>query len=324
MRKIILPVFIFCFIATTTIQSQNLSVPRQSPHATISQTIGLSEITIDYHRPAVNNRTIWGNLVPYGLTTSQFGDGNPAPWRAGANENTVISLTHDAKVEGKLLPAGKYGLFMIPSENEWVIIFNKNSTSWGSFFYDEKDDVLSVTVKPRTADFQEWLSYGFDNITNSSVDAYLRWEKLEIPFAIEFDVHNIVLESFRKELKSLPGFSWQAWNQAAFYCLQNNINLDEAEEWSRRSISLQENENNRNILAYVLMAKNNIDGALKIYKENIDLYPNSWNVFDSLGEAYSTLGNTDEAIENFEKALDMAPENQKQRIKVILEGLRNN
>ena len=159
---------------------------RQSQKSSVTQYVGAdTKITINYSRPAVKGRVVWGNMVPYGLGTSdRYGNGNSFPWRAGANENTTIELNNDVKIEGSDLAAGKYSIHMIPSETDWVIIFNKNSNQWGSFSYDQSLDALRVTVTPTNGPFEEFLSYNFGNITDSSVIAFLHWEKLKVPFQI--------------------------------------------------------------------------------------------------------------------------------------------
>ena len=159
---------------------------RQSQKSSVTQYDGVdTQITINYSRPAVKGRVVWGNLVPYGLGTSErYADGKPFPWRAGANENTTIELNNDVKIEGSALPAGKYSIHMIPSEAEWIIIFNKKSNQWGSFSYDESADALRVTVTPVEAPFEEFLTYRFGSITDNSVVGFLHWEKLKIPFQI--------------------------------------------------------------------------------------------------------------------------------------------
>ena len=159
---------------------------RQSQKSSVTQYVGVdTQITINYSRPAVKGRVVWGNLVPYGLGTSErYADGKPFPWRAGANENTTIELNNDVKIEGSALPAGKYSIHMIPSEADWIIIFNKKSNQWGSFSYDESADALRVTVTPVEAPFEEFLTYRFGSITDNSVVGFLHWEKLKIPFQI--------------------------------------------------------------------------------------------------------------------------------------------
>ena len=158
---------------------------RQSQKSSVTQYVGVdTQITINYSRPAVKGRVVWGNLVPYGLGTSERYGNNPFPWRAGANENTTIELNNDVKIEGSALPAGKYSIHMIPSKTDWIIIFNKNNNQWGSFSYDESADALRVTVSPVEAPFEELLTYRFGNITDNSVVGFLHWEKLKIPFQI--------------------------------------------------------------------------------------------------------------------------------------------
>ena len=322
---------------------QNLTQPRASQHAIVMQTIGFTKIKVDYHGPLVKGRTIWGKLVPFGKV-----------WRAGANENTVIYFGSDVTVNGNKLPKGKYGLHMIPSQNEWTIIFSKNSWSWGSFSYDQNEDALRINVKPENAPFQEWLSYSFDNPTKNSVVASMRWEKLKVSFKIEIDRHKLVLENFRKQLRSLPRFFWQGWNQAANYCLNNKVNLTEAMQWVDRSLNINKNfvnlstkagllqlmgknteaekikkgaikianEAQLNTAGYQLLSAKKIDEAIKLFKLNIKRHPSSWNVFDSLAEALLAKGDKKGAKKYYEKALSMVKDKTNiDRIKGILNTL---
>ncbi len=160
---------------------------RASLKASVMQRLGLdTDITIEYSRPGVKGRKVWGELVPFGLAPgSQYSKNKPFPWRAGANENTTIQFTKDVLIEGQKLPAGKYGLHMIPGEKEWIIIFSKNNSSWGSFAYNQDEDVLRVTVVPVRAPHQEWLVYGFDDPAGSSATAFLHWEQVKVPFKIK-------------------------------------------------------------------------------------------------------------------------------------------
>ncbi len=173
------------FAVSSTAFAQEKKV-RLSLHASVSQTLGVeTEITFDYSRPGVKGRKIWGELVPYGLAPgNEYSEGKPFPWRAGANEKTTIALSGDVTVDGKPLPAGKYSIHMIPSEKDWIVIFNKVSEGWGSFDYDEAQDALRVTVTPVDAPFQEWLRFGFDDLAGTSAVAFLHWEKLKVPFTI--------------------------------------------------------------------------------------------------------------------------------------------
>ncbi|MGB8959236.1 MAG: DUF2911 domain-containing protein [Candidatus Aminicenantales bacterium] len=159
---------------------------RQSLKAAVMQRLGAdTDITITYSRPGVKGRKIWGSLVPYGLAPgNQYSKNQPFPWRAGANENTTIEFNKDILIEGKPLAAGKYGLHMIPSEKEWTIIFSKTNSAWGSFSYKPEEDALRLTVTPVAAPFEEWLTYGFEDLAGSSATAFLRWEQLKVPFKI--------------------------------------------------------------------------------------------------------------------------------------------
>lgn len=335
-------IIMFILMLTAIAAAQNqLTAPQVSQKASVSQTIGLTDITINYHSPIVKGREIWGKLVPYNEV-----------WRGGANENTTISFSDPVKIEGKEIPAGTYGLHFIPTENEWTVIFNKNYWAWGSFNYDQKDDQLRVTVKPVSSDFQEWLSYSFDNPTDKSVEADLRWEKLKVPIHIDVDVNEIVLNHMKKELDNLPGFSWQGWNQIAAYALMNKVHLTEAMDWVDKSININKTFANQmtkaglleamgkiseadvfkqaamkmgteaevNTYGYQLLQQGKQDEAIEIFTKNTKDNPDSWNVWDSLGEAYGIKGNKDMAVKYYSKAYGMAPDNQKDRIKGILKN----
>ena len=178
-------VLAFGFAVSSTAFAQEKKV-RPSLHASVSQTIGVDTvITFDYSRPGVKGRTIWGELVPYGLAPgNKYSEEKPFPWRAGANEKTTIAVSSDVLVDGKSLPAGKYSIQMIPSEKDWIVIFNKVSEGWGSYDYNEAEDALRVTVTPVAAPFEEWMRFGFDDLAGTSAVAFLQWEKLKVPFTI--------------------------------------------------------------------------------------------------------------------------------------------
>ncbi len=334
----------FSFFISISAQ-QNLTTPQVSQKASVSQRVGLTDIVVNYHRPAVNNRVIWGSLVPYDQV-----------WRAGANENTTISFSTDVTVENNKVPAGTYGLHMIPTKNSWTIIFSKDNAAWGSFFYNQANDAVRFTVNPLQSDFQEWLSYSFDQLSANSTALLLKWEKLSIPVKIEIDVNKTVIESMEKELTNLPGFFWQGWNQIATYALTNNYELDKALTWVDRSIGINKNLTNMmnkslilesmgkskeaeninkeafalpgideaqvNALGYQLMGIGKTDEALKVFEKNTIDHPGSWNVWDSFAEGLLTNGDKLKAKQLYEKALSMAPENQKDRIKGIISNIK--
>ena len=334
---------LLCFFSLSIFAQQtNLKAPEASQAASVTQRIGLTDITIKYHSPLAKGRKIWGDLVPYGEV-----------WRAGANENTTITFSTDVKVEGGSLPAGTYGLHMIPTASAWTIIFSKNADAWGSFFYNQQEDALRVNVNPRPGAHQDWLSYTFADPQPKSVSAVLHWEKLEVPMKIEVDVPETVVQSMKKELTGVNGFFWQGYNQIAAYSVRNNIHMDEAAAWADRSIQIKKtfanmntkaiilekqgkateaaslrkealamaNEEELNAYGYELVAKGNMNEAIDLFRQNVKQYPNSWNVYDSLGEALLMSGNKSEAKENYKTALAKAPADQKGRIEGILQRL---
>jgi hypothetical protein len=208
--------------------------------ASVSERIGITDVTIHYDRPAVKGREgkIWGQLVPYGFTDLGFGTSKAAPWRAGANENTTMTFSTDVTIEGKPLAAGTYGFFIDMEQGNANLIFSKNSNSWGSFFYDPKEDALRVNVKTATLNESvERLTYQFSDEKESSAVISLVWEKMKIPFTVGTDYVKLQLESFRKELRSDKGFRSEAWLEAVDFSVDHNVNLDEALVWSDYAIS---------------------------------------------------------------------------------------
>ena len=345
MLKISSVLAIILFSVISTFAQQNLTTPQASQKASVSQQIGLTDIVVKYHRPAVNKREVWGALVPYDQV-----------WRAGANENTTISFSTDVTVEKNKVAAGTYGLHMIPTKNSWTIIFSKDNAAWGSFFYNQANDAVRFTVNPVTSDFQEWLSYSFDGLSANSTTLSLKWERLSIPIKIDVDVNVTVIASMEKELTGIPGFFWQGWNQIALYALTNNYNLDKAQSWVDRSIGINKNLTNMmtkslileslgksqeaektkqeafalpgidetqvNALGYQLMGIGKTEEALKVFEKNTVDHPDSWNVWDSLAEGLLTKGDKVDAKKYYEKAYGMAPENQKDRIKGIISNIK--
>lgn len=212
-------------VAAPAMAQRQLTTPRVSPHARIMQTIGMSVLTLDYHRPAVSDREVWGELVPYGEI-----------WRAGANENTTFETSTDVLVEGDLLPAGRYGLHTIPGEQEWTIIFSTMADAWGSYFYDAAEDVLRVTVTPREAPMQERLAYRFDDPTLDATTLVLHWERLEVPVRLTADTPSVVLANMERELHGIAGFFPEGWDQIATYALDHAIRSEDALAWAEQSI----------------------------------------------------------------------------------------
>jgi len=311
----------------------------------VSQTVGISQIQVTYHRPGVKGRQVWGSVVPYGDV-----------WRGGANENTTVSFSTPVMLGGKTLPSGTYGLHMIPAKGEWTVIFSKNATSWGSFFYKESEDALRMRVQPQPAEFQEWLQYAFSDLTDSTAVLALAWEKLRIPIPLKFDTRALVVANARDSyLRGPAGFTWQGFNQAALYCAHNDIELSQAAEWVDQSIRLNENFNNLwtkaalfekmgkaaevpalreramklateadlNSLGYAYLNSNKIKEAVELFEKNVKAHPESWNVFDSLAEGLEKSGDTKGAISNYEKALKLVgDERNRARIQKTIAQLK--
>jgi tetratricopeptide (TPR) repeat protein len=325
-------------------QAPALVLPKASQRATVSQTVGLTEIRITYDRPSVNKREIWGKLVPY-----------DSVWRAGANENTVIAFSSPVRVGGRELAAGRYGVHMIPTANEWTVILSRQADAWGSFSYDPKEDVVRLTAAPVAAPFQESLRYTLDDPGTGSVVATMHWEKLAVGFPVEVDYKRVVVDSLRQQLRGLGRFFWQPWAQAAAWCAGNDTNLQEAAEWAQSSIAINENftnlrlkatllekmgdaanaaelrrrslelatEADMNTYGYQLLGQGKVDSAIVIFRKNVKDYPESWNTYDSLGEAYATKGDKRRAAEMYTKARQMTKSPvQQRRIESILAGLR--
>lgn len=335
---------IFTFLIIGTSAFAQLTLPRGSQQSTTTQRIGITDITLKYSRPSVKGREIWGKLVPYGMNNLGFGTAKESPWRAGADENTIISFTHDVSVEGKALKAGIYGLHMIVSENGNVtVIFSNNSTSWGSYFYTPEEDALRVDVQSNKIENVEFLTFDFSPITATSATVVLKWGTKAIPFKVEVPVSEIVMKNIDNELQNSTGFSNQSWVQAANYALNNNGDLDKALARVNASISgqffSQKNFNNLaiksrilakmgdneaslaaldeaatlankrqlNAIAYQMLNQEQHDLAIKFFKLNVKNDPNDPNGYDSLGEAYKTIGNKKNAIKNLKKALSLNP-----------------
>ncbi|HET9057602.1 MAG TPA: DUF2911 domain-containing protein [Chitinophagaceae bacterium] len=213
-----------------------INMPLPSQKAFISQRIGLTDISMEYHRPSVNGRKIWGGLVPYEFN-SPGPTGSDAPWRTGANDNPIFSITHDIKIEGKDIKAGKYGFFVAVNENNTAtVVLSKDTRSWGSFFYDPKQDVLRVNVNTKTIPNVELLTFSFDEVKPESAILSLKWADKEIPVRIDVDVDNIVINDFKEQFKNPVAFSWHSRQLAATYLLGRKSNLSQALEWANQSI----------------------------------------------------------------------------------------
>src|SRR5215475_2217735 len=334
-----------CGIASA---QSDLKLPDVSQAAEAKQRIALTDITVNYHRPLVNGRKIWGGLVPYGKV-----------WRAGANENTTIEFSDNVSVEGKPLDKGLYGLHMIPNADSCTVIFSKTNTGWGSYSYDQKDDALRVDVKPKTLPQpEEALDFEFEDLKPNSAAVTLKWEKLGIPFTVSVNDAEQTLQNIRAQMKGAGQFAWQAPDQAAQFCLTKKINLDEALKWADLSIQNEERFENLSTKADILKALNKQDEAkttwnkalekaaapqlytygrqlqnqkkpaeaaqaMEIFKEVAKRFPNG--VFGYLAQARikSSAGDFTGALNDAKQAQTAAPsEGQKQAIQGLIDRLQ--
>jgi hypothetical protein len=328
---------------TATGETLMLNLPRQSQHALITQRIGITDITVNYHRPLANGRQVWGKLVPYGQV-----------WRAGANENTTITFTDPVTVEGQPLEKGTYGLHMIPGESQWTVIFSKDSAAWGSFSYKQDADALRVTVKPQTTELHDALTYDFDDVKPDSTVVTMRWEKVAVPFHVHVNVNDIVTASIHRQLYGLNQYYWEGWDDAAGYFLANKMNLDEALKYEDLSIQAEERYENlmnkskilaamgRNQDAEALRAKaldkgsalqlyfyarqlqgeKKQDEALAVFKSNAKKFPDYWTSHLGLARVYSAQGDFDNAVKEVKLSLAGAPDSNKSNLENYMKRLQ--
>jgi hypothetical protein len=323
-------------------QATELNLPRLSQRAQITQRVGLTDITIVYHSPIAGDRELFGKTVPYGKV-----------WRAGANENTTISFSDDVSVEGQPLAAGTYGLHTIPNADEWTIIFSKNSTSWGGFSYDEKEDALRVKVKPAAAENRDTLAYTFDDMKMDSTRITLRWGKVAVPFHIKVDTMAITERSINNQLRNVGGFTWAGYDEAANWNLDNNYKLDEAMKWEDTSIQNEERFENLETKSRILDAmgkkqeaaamltkaldkanaiqiyvyarglqrQKQQDKAFELYRRGAKQFPDSWISHIGLTRIASASDNFDEATKQMKLAIASAPDQQKPFLEPMLKRL---
>jgi hypothetical protein len=334
-----------CHAQTATGETLMLNLPRQSQHAQITQRIGITDITINYHRPLANGRQIWGKVVPYGQV-----------WRAGANENTTITFSDPVTIEGQPLDKGAYGLHMIPGENQWTVIFSKTSSAWGSFSYKQDEDALRVTVKPQTAELHDALAYDFDDLKPDSTVVTLRWDKVAVPFKVAVNVNDVVTTSLRRQIRGLNQYYWEGWDDAAGYLLANKIDLDEALKDEEQSIQAEERFDNllnksriletmgrkdaatefRNkalekgsaVQLYVygrqLQGEKKQEEAFAVFRSNAKKFPDYWTTHVGLARVYSGQGDFDNAIKEMQAALTGVPdEANKTRIENYVKRLQS-
>jgi tetratricopeptide (TPR) repeat protein len=346
MKNMLLALLLFGMFSVT--HAQLTTLPNGgNKKASVSEWVGITNVAITYNRPGVKGREgqIWGKLVATGYTDQGYGTSKAAPWRAGANENTTIEFNTDVKIEGQTLPAGKYALFIAYDPAECTLIFSRNYSSWGSFFYDPREDALQVKVKPVALDNSvEWLRYEFKDQKESSATIALEWEKVSIPFKVETDYIQTQLATFRRELRSDKGFTWNAWVTAAQFCIQHNTDLDEALDWSNTAISgtfigqknFQTLSTKAQVLALqgksaeadavmkealplgqmadvhqyarMLLTQKRSKEAFDAFKLNYDRHPNEFTTNMGMARAWSAMGDYKKALAFIQKAQPQAPD----------------
>ncbi|HEX8354471.1 MAG TPA: DUF2911 domain-containing protein [Pyrinomonadaceae bacterium] len=364
--------YILCFsLALTAFSSHSFAqVPYNSAapngytkKAVVSEQVGLTHVTITYHRPAVKGREgkIWGGVVHKGFIDQGFGNGKLTPWRAGANENTIIEFDNDVKVEGQALPKGRYGFFIAYDPTESTVIFSKRSDAWGSFFYDEKEDVLRVKVKPQPVEKSvENLKYEFSNQTPNSAVIALSWEKLSIPFKVEVDYLKQQFDAFLAESLNPRGFTAQGLNIAASWTLQNDYQLEKGLEWavaatspkfpgdptsfsalSTRAAILEKLGKSDEAAAVIksalpfgsvvelqqlgrqLLTAKKPQAALEVFQFNYTKNPNQFTALMGMARGLSANGAYPKALEFADKALPLAPnDSARQVVQAMIEKLK--
>ncbi len=333
-----------CLVAIPTCfaQSALLQLPRDSQRAEVSQRIGITDITVLYHRPLVKGRKIMNVIAADGKI-----------WRAGANENTTIAFTDGVTIEGQPLAKGTYGLHMIPGDSEWTIIFSKNSTSWGSFTYDQAEDALRVTVKPHPDEMHEALTYDFDNPTPRGVTLVLRWDKIAVPIQVGVDTPEIVEQNLHNQLRSRVQYEWAPWDEAANYLEDNKLNPEEALKWADQSIKVEERFENLMTKARVLDTLNrraeatavrakalemgsalqvHIYGrqlqrqgkqeeAFAVFRGNLKKYPDNWLAHSEAARLACAKGDFDTAVKEMRIAVSGADPQNKPAFEALVKRL---
>lgn len=354
--------------------SQGLSLPPSGDNqkCSVTQHIGtLVTVTVDYSSPNVTgpggedrNGKIWGQLVPFGYTDLGFGLRKPAPWRAGANESTTITFSHDVLIEGKPLRAGKYGLFLeVKETGPWTWIFSKNSTAWGSFFYDEKDDALRIPVQPLEHAHTEWLTYAFTDREPTEATLELQWEQKSIPMHIAVTgMNDLYITQISHELENYQGFDADNYAAAANFLLTENYKLDKALEWAtfatdspttgvknftnittKANVLLKMGKKDEAMAAFesalklsdasagivhqlgrTLLGQGEKEMALKIFKTNFDNYKGEWPTNVGMMRGLSAAGRFDEALTYAQAALIQAPDDfYKKNLTSMIEKLKS-
>lgn len=361
-RLFLLPALLFTGLFANAQVMNSLPPSGGNLKSSSTQRIGITDMTITWDAPGVKGREgkIWGTEVAhFGFQNLGFGSAKEAPWRAGSNENTTFTFSTDVTVEGKTLAAGKYGFFIALYADSCTLIFSKNSTAWGSYFYNQAEDALRVTVRQQKnqPQLQERLAYEFSDQTDNSTVIALVWERWRIPFRVAVDLNKTVVEGLRKELQNSPGFYEQNLNGAASWCLQHNTNLEEALTWIDNAIGMAPTFTNYQLKSRIqeklgrkaeaektiaagldkagvqelhqygrqLIADKNPAKALEVFQLNFKKHGDAWPVHAGLMRGYSANGDLKKALEHAQIAVKQAPDDMNRKnlegyVKTLSEG----
>ena len=257
---------LFALLTLGYASAQQINIPSASPSSKIEQTVGLTDISVEYSRPSMKGRTVFGDLVPYGEL-----------WRTGANMATKITFSDDVKVEGKEVKAGTYALFSIPGANEWTLILNSNPNQGGTGSYDESLDVLRVNVKPESMDGAvETFVIDINDITMTSAKFWLIWEKTAVPLSVEVDVDSKVMADIERAMD--PRNEAGKYYAAASYYFDSGKDISKAAEWINKSVELGNDRYwVRHLQARILEKKGDKKEAIKAAQASIELAKEAGN-----------------------------------------------
>jgi hypothetical protein len=337
-------VFSFVFFTAAGLSAQvPLIRPMESQLSTISQRIDFTDITVTYSSPGAKGRKVFGtNLVPFGKV-----------WRAGANDNTVISFSSAVAVEGKSLAAGSYGLHVIPEADTWTFIFSSKTGDWGSYFYTPEHDVLRISVPVEKAPFTEWMQFNFSDRSVNKARLELQWEESKAGFSIQLD-QNLIIENFANQLRNRQGFGHLAWREAAEYLLLKNFNLPQALAWADSSIKRERRFDNQYAKARILtkmdrspdsetalgealksaaeadfsrvvndqLREGNKAKALAVASQGTKAFPASWMTQFAAARAFAENNDVKAARKAAETALKTAPDARKATISEFISKLK--
>lgn len=349
-NKSLFLLFALTLVSVVEVVAQALRLPQNANFGcSAGRQVGVTDIEIKWNAPGVKGREgqIWGtDIAPYGFSVLGYGSNVASPWRAGANENTTVSFSTDVKINGKSLTAGKYGFFIALYPDSCVLIFNKNTAGWGSYFYREDMDVLRVSThqQKNLPTSQERLVYTFSNQTEQSIEVALEWERWRIPFKVEIDLKATTLAYVRTQMSGALGFDPPSLEAAANWCLQNDINHKEALNWinsatdpnlgginsfgtfstksklleklgnateaSRTWAQALEKASAIELHTYgrQLLANKKTKEAFTIFESNYKKYSGAWPTNVGMMRGYSALGDTKKALEHAKMALAQAPD----------------